>query len=116
MGEKTLLKISIISSIIGIFILIIISESLVIKESSIKDVTKDKLDGRVKIIGEVTSVKETPGLNILNVKDNSGSIAVVVFKDEEIPFRTGLILEIQGLVVEYNGKMEIQAEEIKNVS
>jgi RecJ-like exonuclease len=113
MKEKTLLKIAIISSLIGILILLYISEHIEIKEFKISEITRDKLDERVKIKGDIIAIKETPGLYILTLKDKTSSIPIVIFKEEPLSLEHGMLIEIQGIVIEYKGIIEIQAEEIK---
>ena len=111
MHEKTLLKISIITSLFGILIIFFINEKLDLS-SNIGNITKDSLDEKVKIKGEIIKITETPGLYLLDVKDNTGTIVVIVFKEEILDLKQGNIVEIQGQVAIYKDKPEIIAKKI----
>jgi DNA/RNA endonuclease YhcR with UshA esterase domain len=112
MQEKTLLKISLITALIGIFILLIILDRIDISDSNINLINKTMIDQQIKIKGEITRLTETPGLYILNVKDDTGNIDVIIFKEEKIELEKGKVIEIQGTVTEYQGKVEIIAKKI----
>ncbi len=112
MKEKTLLKVALLTSLVGILILLFILEKIDLSSSNIANITKDNLDEKIKIKAEVTKVTETPGLYILDVKDFTGSIKVVVFKDEPLEIKQGDILEIEGQVTSYKDQVEIIAKKI----
>lgn len=113
MQEKTLLKLCLAFSLIGIFSLLFISEKFVLPISEIDSINKSMLDREVKIRGAITGIGETPGLLILTVKDSTGRITVIAFKQEEIELEKDLLVEIQGTVMEYKNKIEINAKSIK---
>ena len=112
MNEKQLLSVSFIFSLIGIFVILLISYVSNAKLYDIADLTKDNLDEIVRIKGNVNYFTETPGLYIINLKDDSGSIAVIVFKEDEIYFQEGMFADVTGSVVEYGDDLEIIAKEI----
>lgn len=112
MQEKTLLKISLITSLVGILILLVILDKIDISDSNINQVNKTFLDKQVKIKGEITRITETPGLYIMNIKDNTGSIDVIIFKEEKLELEKGNIIEVQGQVTEYQGKLELIAKKV----
>ena len=112
MKEKMLLKISLITSIIGILILLIILDKIDISDSNISSINKDLVDKQVKIKGEITRLTETTGLYIINIKDNTGNIDVIVFKEEKLELEKGNIVEIEGQVTEYQDKLEVIAKKI----
>jgi len=112
MKDETLLKISLIFSITGIFILLFILEYSQIDLIKIQNITQDNLETQVKIQGELVSVKETPGLYILKIDDQSKAITVIVFKEEPIEFKKGTYLEITGEVQKYKDELEIIADKI----
>ena len=113
MENSTLFKISIICSLIGIFIILIVSEKLDISQSNIGSINKSMLDQKVKIKGYVSSAIETPGLYIININDETGNITAIVFKEVQINLTKGSIIEIEGKVVEYKDKLEINADLIR---
>ena len=112
MNEKDLLKVSLIFSLIGILILFFLTYTLKVNLYEINSLSKDNLDDIVRVKGVVESFTETPGLYLVNLKDNTGKITVVVFKDEKLELQEGLEIEVIGQVVEYQNKLEIIAKEI----
>ncbi len=88
--------------------------TLEVDSYDIGSLSKDNLDENVRVKGFVSSFTETPGLYIITLKDDTGKIPVVIFKDEELPLHEGLELEIIGNVVEYQDKIEIILKEIVN--
>jgi len=115
MKEKTLLKIAVISSLIGVLILVYISDSLSPKEYRISNLTRDKLGEFVDVKGSISTLRETPGLYIITLTDETFSIPVIVFKEENLTIEKGSLIDVKGNVIEYNGMLEIQAEEIKSI-
>ncbi len=114
MQDTTLLKISLICSIIGIFILLLINENLTLSSSNISQINSTMLDKDIKIKGSITKIKETPGLIILEVQDSNAKIPVIVFKDNQnATLKKGYIIEVEGTVTKYQDLIEIQAKRIK---
>ena len=112
MKEKDLLKVSLIFSLIGILLLFILTYEMKVNFYEINSLSKDNLDSAVRIKGVVESFAETPGLYLVNLKDDTGAITVVIFKDEPLNLQEGLELEVVGTVTEYNNKLEIILKEI----
>lgn len=113
MKEKNLLKIALVTSLIGIFIILIVTEKADLFGYSIAKIDKSFVDRDVRIEGEIVKIKETPGLLILDVRDETGSIKVVAFKEEKIELKKGNKIEIEGKVREYRNELEIEAIAIK---
>lgn len=112
MKENQLLKVSLVFSLIGIFIIFILTFTLEVEKYDIGSLSKDNLDENVKVKGVIEKFGESPGLYFITLKDDTGSIPVVIFKNEKLELQEGLELEIIGDVVEYQGKIEIIAKEI----
>lgn len=113
MDEKTLFKVSLIITLIGILILLAVSESIEVNESKISLISKKDIDKAVRLKGKITYIKETPGLFIFNLEDSSGKIKVIAFKQESFQLEKNSIVEIEGVVKEYNNELEVQADRIK---
>ena len=116
MKETTLLKISILVSVLGVFSLMVISELSHIELSKISDITKKDLETKVKIQGKLLSIQETPGLYILTVTDFTSTIVIIVFKEDPLELKKNSNIEIEGKVTEYQGKLEIIADTIKYIN
>ncbi len=113
-----LLKISVITSIIGLILLFLFANSLT------KEVTKIsslKIGQIARITGMVTSFYHSKkGHIFLKVADNTGEIDVVVFNSsKEIEkvrnLELGDEVDIIGRVEEYKGKKEIILREIRKI-
>ena len=115
MEEKNLLKVALICSIIGIFIIFIFANRLEPSLISISDVSESLIDQSVKIQGAIDSIRVTPSIIILNVKDDSGSIKVVAFSQDNSELVKDQLVEILGDVTEYKGILEIEAKKISSV-
>lgn len=128
MDENALLKVSLIFSILGVFLILFISESTNLPITKISDINEDKIDQKIKINGKITNVVDTPEIIITNIKDETGTITVIIFKNnetkifplnlfqnpEEIILKNNEIVEIEGIIMEYEGNLEINADEIKS--
>jgi len=113
MEEKNLLRIAIIISLIGVLILIIITEKIDISESNIAQITEKNIDQTVKIKGQITRITKTETIMILNIKDSTGEIKVTAFNPEESNLKTNQIVGINGKVTEYMNQIQIEADKIK---
>ena len=112
MNERDLLMVSLIFSLIGILLLFHITYNTEIERHDIITLNKDYIDKTVRVRGVIESFSETSGLYLITLKDNTGKITAVVFKDEELRLRENLDVEITGSIVEYNNKIEIISKQI----
>lgn len=111
MNEKTIFKISIISTIIGLLFLLLYAGEIDLKAvSNIEDIPEEEL---IKIKGIVTSLRTSDKTIFLEVEGETvQKNQVIVFSDQDIYLKEGDYVEISGMVEEYNGKKEIIANEI----
>lgn len=116
MNEKTLLKIALASSIVGIFLLLLILELSEVQSYQIANITNSQIDKTVKVTGKITKIKETPGLLILDIKDNTGVITAIAFKNKAVELEKNSIIEMTGKVQKYKDKLEIIANQINYVN
>ena len=116
MKEKTLLKVALIASLLGLLILYIISDNITIKEKNIEKITLDNKDEMVKVKGTVSKVIDTEKVTIMEITQPQ-EITVVLFKGENktTPIKEGDEIEIIGKVDEYEGKLEIIAHRARIV-
>ncbi len=116
MKEKTLLKIALICSLLGLLILYLISGNIEIKEKNIEKITLENKDEFVKLKGIVSNVVDTEKVTIMEITQPQ-QITVVLFKNENktMPIYKGNEIEIFGKVDEYEGKMEIIADRLRVV-
>ncbi|MCH8003092.1 MAG: hypothetical protein IH934_00535 [Nanoarchaeota archaeon] len=116
MQEKTLLKIALILSLLGLLILYLISDNIEIKEKNIEKITLDNKDEFVKLRGIVNKVIDTERVTIMEIMQPQ-EITVVLFKNENktMSIQKGNEVEIFGKVDEYEGKLEIIADRLRVV-
>jgi len=113
--EKTLLKIALIASIVGIVILYFISGTIFIDEKTIEKINKDNVGEDVKLLGNVRGVVETDSVFFIDLIQPS-SISVLVFKDgTNLTYLDGKDVEIIGSIDEYNGDIGVIADRIRVV-
>lgn len=114
MNENTLLKISLIISLIGVIGLFIILQNASIDEKTIEKVTSGDLNKKVKITGTASKVVRAGEATIISVAKPS-EINVVLFGGN-ISFKEGAKIEVIGEVEEYNGKPEIIAQRVRVIN
>ena len=113
MHEKTLFKLSLICSLVGIFIILIINESYSLSYSNISLIDNSSIGKTVKVRGFIISISDSPGILIMNIQDKTSNIIVIAFKEDEINLQKNDLIEVSGIVKEYKDKLEIEAKEIK---
>ncbi len=109
MKDSTLLRISLVISILGILILFFIAESIKIEDKNINEL-EDYKDKTIKVKGIIEEVTNTESAVFLKIRQYN-IVDVVVF--EPLNVTKGRYAEITGEVDEYNGEYEILADKIK---
>lgn len=113
MKENTLLKIALISSLIGLIALYFISDKLDIKHYSLTKINSNVGDD-VKLKGIVKNVRKSDKVTFIEVEQNVPS-NIVVLGRENINITSGDFVEVIGEVQEYKGGEEIIANRIRVV-
>jgi len=106
MNEKTLLKVSLISSILGVVVLAVFSADAKISE---KPLFAYEEDGDISFYGNIEKISKRGNLTVFSVSRNE-VLDVVVFED--INFSEGAVF-VKGTVKDYDGKKEVIAERIE---
>jgi len=107
-----LLQISFIISLLGIFTLLIISNTLQPPITKISQITTKQLNQNIKIQGNVISSKifQDSNFQLINLQDKTGNITITLNNPVNITKNQSLI--ITGKVIQYKEKLEVQADEI----
>jgi len=105
---ENLLKISLIGSIVGIFLLLLLSDLLPQPLTNLGDINNEMLNDKVKIQAEIFKIENKENFQILSVKDETGRIDVTSNSN----ITTLQKIEVEGTVKEYNGYLQIQANKI----
>ena len=112
------LKISLILSLIGIFILILTSVLIQPPIKTIQDISYKNLNEKIRIIGEIENIKEFPDNNfkIIKIKQDNQTISGVFFSSsliEEI-INKSENYTFTGTIEKYNTTLQINIEKIQH--
>ena len=112
-----IVKISIITAVIGMIALYIISQLMVEETVKIRDLEIGQLE---RISGMITSFYVSRDDHVfMKVADDTGEITVVAFKSSNIDdayyLEIGERISVLGRVDEYKGELEIIAKEISKI-
>tara|TARA_Y100000310_G_scaffold332380_1_gene407838 strand:+ start:1085 stop:1426 length:342 start_codon:yes stop_codon:yes gene_type:complete len=111
MQDTKLIKLSWISAILGILLLLLVKDHLELEYSQIKNLDSSLLDQKVRTTGIVKSIYENPDSYFVIIKSGNQSIGVSIFsKDLEI--KNDSILEVEGTLNEFNNKLSINADKV----
>ena len=110
MKEKTLLKISIICAIFGVFVIYLISENVKIDEGSIGNIKEEGIGKDVKLKGVVNSVFNSEKATIITITQPE-EIKVMLLGN--VSLSEGDYVEVIGEVDEYNGELEIIGNRVR---
>ena len=114
MDEKTLLKIALIGSLIGILLIMFVEEKLGVQDAVISSLSKDSVDQEITLKGKVSSLRNTPSVVLFDLADKSGKIKVVAFKDgKNVSLKLNDVVEVSGTVKEFKSSLELEAKTIK---
>lgn len=106
MNRKKLLKIVLISSIIGVYFLFIIAEFFEYSNTDLCDIK----DGKVEFIAKITKINSYENVTFFEFSNNNCSIKGVIFEYVKIPKNIDYI--IKGETSVYEGEKEIIVEEV----
>ncbi|MAG52735.1 MAG: hypothetical protein CMH62_02115 [Nanoarchaeota archaeon] len=112
MKNSNLLKLSLAISLLGLFTLLLILEYSEIPFYEIEEIEESQIETRVKVQGSIASIKETPGLYILKIKDQTGIITAIVFKEKIIDIQKNSEVEVEGIIQKYQEEIEIIIDKI----
>jgi len=110
MKDVTLLKISLISSLLGIMILLILSNKLEVNQGFISNIDQNEIGSGVTIEGVVSEIKQVNSTTIMTVAQLE-EMMIVAF-NSNITLDRGDYVEVTGKMQEYNGEKEIIADKI----
>jgi RecJ-like exonuclease len=103
-------KFALITAILGIILLIFLSETLEPKKMTIGKITSKDIDSYVKVSGDITYIKQYTSSTLLKIEDSTGKIYAIFYGNANI---SKGYATITGKVTEYRGILEIEAEKIK---
>ena len=97
--DDKLLKIALVTSLIGIIGLIIFTPTIEVKEVDIKDINQGMIDEEVKITGVITDVAQSSSKTayFLTINDGESQIPLIIFESQ--------VGEIQSKNLDYDLKL-----------
>ena len=116
--DDKLLKIALVTSLIGLIGLIIFTPSIEVKEVKIKDIDRGMIDEEVSIDCVVSDVKSSKSGSsyFLTISDGTGQMPLVIFESQAAQMQTNNLdikdfkdkkVNVVGKITEYNNEMEI---------
>jgi DNA/RNA endonuclease YhcR with UshA esterase domain len=116
--DDKLLKIALVTSLIGLIGLILFTPSIEVKEVKIKDVTRAMIDEEVSINCVVTEIKSSKSGSsyFLTINDGTGQMPLIIFESQIAQMQTNNLdindfkdkkVNVVGKITEHNNEMEI---------
>lgn len=116
--DDKLLKIALVTSLIGLIGLIMFTPSIEVKEVKIKDISRGMIDEEVSIDCVVSDVKSSKSGSsyFLTINDGTGQMPMVIFESQVSQMQTNNMdiqdfknkkVNVVGKITEYNNEMEI---------
>lgn len=116
--DEKLLRIALITALIGIIGLILFTPSIEVKEVDIKDITRSMIDEKVSIQGVITDIAQSSSKTnyFLTISDGKAKITLIIFEKQvsEITSRNLDIedfennkVEVVGTITEYKNDLEL---------
>jgi len=114
MDDRTLVKISLAWSLIGVFVLIFIASYAEPEQIEIKNL-ENYVGKTVLIRGEVVGMSARESASFMGISDDSGNTTAVAF-EKITNISIGNIVAVKGKVQLYKGEPELIASEIICIS
>ena len=116
--DDKLLKIALITSLIGLIGLIIFTPSIEVKKVEIQDINRGMIDEEVSIEGVVSDVKSSASKSsyFLTVNDGTDQMSLIIFESQlaqledngiDIESYKGKKVNVVGTVTQYNSQLEL---------
>ncbi len=116
--DEKLLRIALITALIGIIGLIIFTPSIEVKKVSINDITRSMIDEKVSIQGVITDIVQSSSKTnyFLTISDGESQITLIVFEKQVAEISSGNLniedfknkkVEVVGTITEYKSDLEL---------
>ena len=116
--DDKLLKIALVTSLIGLIGLILFTPSIEVKKVKIEEINRGMIDEEVSIDCVVTEVKSSSSGSsyFLTINDGTGQMPLIIFESQLAQLQSNSFeiedfkdkkVNIIGKITEYNGQLEI---------
>jgi DNA/RNA endonuclease YhcR with UshA esterase domain len=108
----SLLSLFFVISLIGVFLLLILSNILEPRLISIEKINDKLIDKKVKVQGEIFNIKtyKDSDFQVTSIKDKTGKIDITI--DKILNLKNNQTITIIGKVTQYKQYLQIQADKI----
>lgn len=118
MRDETLLKLSLLTSIIGIILFFIFAQAMETEEFEIESIEKLPVGKNIELFANISSFYVSNGNYFLKISDKTGNITAVMFKQtankiDISKIKKGQKIRLIGKVSDYKGNLEIIASKIE---
>ena len=116
--DDKLLRIALITSLIGIIGLLIFTPSIEVKKVKIEDITRGMIDEEVCVECVITEISSSASKSsyFLTVNDGTGQMPLIIFESQLAEIQSNNIdindfkgkkVEVTGKITEYNSELEL---------
>ena len=116
--DDKLLKIALITSLVGIIGLIIFTPTIEVKEIELKDINRGMIDEEVKVSCVVQDISQSKSKNsyFLTINDGTAQMPLIIFESQAGEIQSNNLdindfkdkkVEVVGKVTEYNSQLEL---------
>lgn len=116
--DDKLLKIALVTSLIGLVGLIAFTPTIEVKEVDIKDINRGMIDEEVSIKGVITDVAQSSSKTsyFLTINDGEAQIQLIIFESQVSEIQSKNLdiedfknrrVQVVGTVTQYNSEMEL---------
>ena len=116
--DEKLLKMALVTSLIGIIGLIIFTPSIEVKEVDIKDINRGMIDEEVRIDCVIQDISQSRSKSsyFLTINDGTGQMPLIIFESQASQIQSKNFditdfkdkkVEVIGKITEYNSKLEL---------
>jgi len=107
-----IIKLSLAISLLGIIILLILTNTLEPNLKSIGEITTKDLNKKTKVQGTIINIRsfEESNFQIISIRDSTGKIDITTNKILEL--KNNQIIIVTGRVTDYKQDLQIEAEKI----
>ena len=116
--DDKLLKIALVTSLIGIIGLIAFTPTIEVKEVDIKDINRGMIDEEVRVEGVISDVAQSSSQTsyFLTINDGEAQIQLIIFESQVAEIQSKNLdiedfknrkVDVVGKVTQYNSEMEL---------
>lgn len=116
--DEKLLRLALITSLIGIIGLIIFTPTIEVKEVQIKDINRGMIDEEVKIDCVIQDISQSKSKSsyFLTINDGTGQMPLIIFESQAAELQSNNFdindfkdkkVEVTGKITEYNSELEL---------